>query len=157
NDFAITLAFSAVAFTPEDAPVFERKDRLHRCSNEWIQLILSGLERLRIHAVAKQQKQSPGAAGALDLLKIPTASGSTAESAFAAPAVPDSAAGSGPSLPSPALPAQSPESSARRSPFRSPHPQLKYCSDPACSPESAPVPPGQSRTLPLPKSACSRQ
>jgi hypothetical protein len=27
----------------EDAPVFERQDRLHRVSGEWIQSILAGL------------------------------------------------------------------------------------------------------------------
>jgi hypothetical protein len=36
NDFAGALAFSAVAFASEDSAVFERKDRLHWNSWEWI-------------------------------------------------------------------------------------------------------------------------
>src|SRR5208282_26154 len=36
NDFARALAFSAVAFASEDSAVFERKDRLHCDSWEWI-------------------------------------------------------------------------------------------------------------------------
>jgi len=30
-----------MALPAEDAPVFERQDRLHRLSEEWIQLILA--------------------------------------------------------------------------------------------------------------------
>ena len=37
---ALPLAFCAVALTAEDAPVFERKDRLHRRSIVWIQSVL---------------------------------------------------------------------------------------------------------------------
>src|ERR1700761_7641584 len=37
NDFACAFAARAVALTAEDAPVFERKDSLHRCSIGWIQ------------------------------------------------------------------------------------------------------------------------
>jgi hypothetical protein len=32
----------AIAEASEDAPVFERQDRLHRVSGEWIQSILAG-------------------------------------------------------------------------------------------------------------------
>jgi hypothetical protein len=43
NYFARAFPFSPVAFTAEDAPVFERKHCLHRFSKEWIQVILSVL------------------------------------------------------------------------------------------------------------------
>ena len=37
NDFALAFARVPVALAAEDAPVFERKNRLHRLSEEWIQ------------------------------------------------------------------------------------------------------------------------
>src|SRR5581483_4412507 len=42
NDFAVAFAFGAVAFASEDSAVFQRKDSLHSCSEEWILWILSG-------------------------------------------------------------------------------------------------------------------
>src|SRR5579864_4406009 len=42
NDFAVALAFGAVAFASEDSPVFQRKDSLHSRSGVWISKILSG-------------------------------------------------------------------------------------------------------------------
>ncbi len=43
NDLALAFARVSVAVPAEDAPVFERQDRLHRLSEEWIQSILAGL------------------------------------------------------------------------------------------------------------------
>ncbi len=37
NDLSAAFALGAVAFAPEDAPVFERKNCLHCRSDEWIQ------------------------------------------------------------------------------------------------------------------------
>ena len=42
NDFALAFARVSMAVPTEDAPVFEREDRLHRLSEEWIQSILAG-------------------------------------------------------------------------------------------------------------------
>src|ERR1700692_3001618 len=36
NYFPVTFAFCSVAFAAEDSPVFQRKDRLHSYSREWI-------------------------------------------------------------------------------------------------------------------------
>jgi hypothetical protein len=41
NDFAVALAFRAVAFASEDSAVFECKDCLHSDSWEWILEILT--------------------------------------------------------------------------------------------------------------------
>ena len=41
NDFALAFSLCAMAVPAEDAPVFERQDRLHRLSEEWIQSILA--------------------------------------------------------------------------------------------------------------------
>ncbi len=43
NNFSLAFARGAIAVAAEDAPVFERQDRLHRVSGEWIQSILAGL------------------------------------------------------------------------------------------------------------------
>jgi hypothetical protein len=37
HDLAPAFARVSIALAAEDAPVFERKDRLHRLSEEWIQ------------------------------------------------------------------------------------------------------------------------
>jgi hypothetical protein len=37
NNLALAFAWVAIAEASEDAPVFERQDRLHRVSKEWIQ------------------------------------------------------------------------------------------------------------------------
>src|SRR5215471_13804220 len=41
NDFPVTFTFRAVTFTAEDPSIFERKDCLHRISEEWILSILT--------------------------------------------------------------------------------------------------------------------
>src|SRR5207244_7357125 len=41
NDFAVAFAFCAVAFAAEDAPIFQRKDRLHSSSRKWILPIIA--------------------------------------------------------------------------------------------------------------------
>src|SRR5207245_2266208 len=42
NYFPVTFAFGSVAFASEDSSIFQRKDRLHSCSREWILEILTG-------------------------------------------------------------------------------------------------------------------
>jgi hypothetical protein len=42
NNFAPGIHLGAIAVTAKDAPVFERQNRLHRLSEEWIQSILTG-------------------------------------------------------------------------------------------------------------------
>src|SRR5439155_19962427 len=44
NNFPVTLCFGSVTFASEDAAIFERKDRLHADSGEWILQILAGPE-----------------------------------------------------------------------------------------------------------------
>jgi hypothetical protein len=39
NNFALAFTWVSMAVPTEDAPVFEREDRLHRLSEEWIQPI----------------------------------------------------------------------------------------------------------------------
>src|SRR5437762_8954728 len=41
NDFPVTFAFRAVAFTAEDPAIFQRKNSLHCISGEWILSILA--------------------------------------------------------------------------------------------------------------------
>src|SRR5580658_339596 len=43
NYFPVTFAFGSVAFASEDSSIFQRKDRLHSCSREWILKILAGM------------------------------------------------------------------------------------------------------------------
>jgi hypothetical protein len=43
NNFSLAITRGAIAVASENAPVFERQDRLHRVSGEWIQSILAGL------------------------------------------------------------------------------------------------------------------
>src|SRR5579864_3131526 len=45
NYFPVTFAFSSVAFAAEDSTVFQRKDRLHSRSREWILEILAGMRK----------------------------------------------------------------------------------------------------------------
>jgi hypothetical protein len=41
NDFPVAFAFRAVAYAAENSSIFQRKDSLHRNSEEWILKILS--------------------------------------------------------------------------------------------------------------------
>ena len=45
NYFPVTFAFGSVAFAAEDSAIFQRKDRLHSCSREWILEILAGMRK----------------------------------------------------------------------------------------------------------------
>src|SRR5258708_24010158 len=47
NDFPVAFAFRAVAYAAENSSIFQRKDSLHRNSEEWILKILSPCAAMR--------------------------------------------------------------------------------------------------------------
>src|ERR1039457_1000883 len=59
NDFTQAFTWVPIAEATEDAPVFERQNRLHRVSGEWIQSILTGLAKI-VRWISRQFDESYG-------------------------------------------------------------------------------------------------